>query len=178
MLKNFLSAKEIVSLNSSTICQSDESVILFRLATLWFALPVTFLKEILPLKNIHSIPHKTNTIFQGIVNVNGELKLCASLHALFEVSPEQEINADFKSQDLFNIAKKRMVLIVNSTDTWCFTADQIEGIHSLFGKEIISVDSALIKQLDLVKAMFMFDQLNVNLLDADLLFEALNRSLL
>lgn len=56
-----------------------ESVMVFRLGAEWFALPTHVLDEIIPLRAIHSLPHRRHPALLGLVNVRGELVICLSL---------------------------------------------------------------------------------------------------
>ncbi|MDP1880273.1 MAG: chemotaxis protein CheW, partial [Parachlamydiaceae bacterium] len=63
------------------------SLIVFRLNSEWLALRTEFLKEISSLKPIHKIPHRTNTVLNGVVNFHGQLQLCVSLQYALELNP-------------------------------------------------------------------------------------------
>jgi chemotaxis-related protein WspD len=58
------------------------SLLVYRLASEWLALPATMLVEVTPVRRIHTVPHRTGTPLAGLVNIRGELQLCLSLHAL------------------------------------------------------------------------------------------------
>lgn len=58
------------------------SLLVFRLANEWLALPATTLVEVTPVRRIHSVPHRAGTALAGLVNIRGQLQLCLSLHAL------------------------------------------------------------------------------------------------
>lgn len=54
------------------------SVLVFRLATEWLALPTVVCQEIVERRFIHSLPHRREGIVLGLVNVRGELIVCVS----------------------------------------------------------------------------------------------------
>lgn len=58
------------------------SLLVFRLASEWLALPATLLVEVTAVRRIHTVPHRAGTPLAGLVNIRGELQLCLSLHAV------------------------------------------------------------------------------------------------
>src|SRR5258708_6446608 len=49
------------------------SVVIFRLADEWLALPTAAVAEVVNQKPIHTLPHRTGGLVLGITNVRGEL---------------------------------------------------------------------------------------------------------
>jgi len=53
---------------------------IFRLGTEWLSLPSHLFAEVTDVLPIHIIPHRTNAILLGMVNIRGELQLCVSFY--------------------------------------------------------------------------------------------------
>ena len=61
-----------------------ESVLTFRLADEWLALPVRVLIEVTTLRPVHRVPYRGG-LLAGLVNIRGELHLCAHLARLLGI---------------------------------------------------------------------------------------------
>ena len=55
------------------------SVVIFRVAAEWLALPTALVVEVANLLPIHSLPHRSNGAVLGVTSVRGELLVCMSL---------------------------------------------------------------------------------------------------
>jgi Chemotaxis signal transduction protein len=64
-----------------TVIRSSEtlSIMVFRLGEEWLALPVRLLQEVTQPCIIHTLPHRSDDLFLGLVNIRGEILLCISL---------------------------------------------------------------------------------------------------
>src|SRR5262245_44183938 len=58
------------------------SALLFRVANEWLGLPTQAFQEVAERRLVHSLPHRRQTIVLGLVNIRGELLICASLGRL------------------------------------------------------------------------------------------------
>ena len=61
------------------------SVLVFRVGDEWLAADIGLLVEIAELRPIHTIPHRSNSVLAGLVNIRGELPLCVSLGGLLGI---------------------------------------------------------------------------------------------
>src|SRR5262245_55956316 len=61
-----------------------ESVLTFRLADEWLALPVCVLIEVTTRRPVHRVPYRGG-LLAGLVNIRGELHLCAHLARLLGI---------------------------------------------------------------------------------------------
>jgi chemotaxis-related protein WspD len=149
------------------------SVLIFRLGKEWFALPTILFKEIAHRRPVHSIPHRRNKIFQGLVNLNGELKLYVALHELLEI----DTTLSFFSSRL-PYQNNRMVAIARGKELWVFPVDEIEGIDQWNLLKIENVPMTISKSAaPYIKGIMNIENKKVGLLDEELLFASLNRSL-
>lgn len=140
------------------------SVLVFRLGKEWLALSTIFIKEVTHSKPFHAIPHHGHSILKGFVNIDGEMKLAVSLHELLKVEPISGIHQS-----------NRMIAIVNENDNWVFPVDEIDGIYHWVTKEIepIPVGSSS----NYTKGRMVQESKSIGLLDEELLFTGLKRSL-
>src|SRR5688500_13912820 len=59
---------------------------IFRVGPEWLALPARVFQEGAERCMVHTIPHRRNDVLAGLVNIRGELLLCASLGALLGIA--------------------------------------------------------------------------------------------
>ncbi len=161
------------------------SVIIFRLAEEWFALPVWVLKEVTPLCPIHTVPHRSNHVFSGIVNIRGEILMCITLENLLGVSRPDYVasSAVPSAQQLPSnpVVYRRTVVIEVQDNRWAFRVDEIAGIDRLNQQNLQDVPVVIAKTPDTYTQKILFwedkkvNYLNYELLFYELLFYTLNR---
>jgi Chemotaxis signal transduction protein len=91
------------------------SIIIFRLGNERLALPVNILQEVTPPYAIHSVPHRSNSVFLGLINIRGETLLCISLRDLLGLEPVAA-SADFSN----TINPQRMIVAGKNENKWVF----------------------------------------------------------
>lgn len=147
------------------------SVVIFRLANEWLALPAKLFKEVTDLSPIHTLPHRSNQIFLGLVSIRGEIQVCISLKALLglEAGENQSLPT----------THERMVVVEKEASRWVFLVDEIYGIHRFHADEFGNVPATVAKVPETyTKGILNWQNQNVSYLDDELLFYILNKKLL
>jgi len=62
-----------------------KSIVIFSLGGEWLALPTTVFQEVTELRPVHSLPHRSDGIIQGLVNIRGELLIIVSLRGFLSL---------------------------------------------------------------------------------------------
>jgi chemotaxis-related protein WspD len=151
--------------------QAAIRVLVFRLGNEWLALHTGVFAEIIELVRPHSVPHRTNEIFSGLVNVHGELQLCISLKGLLGIEGQRE---ERHKETVY----KRMVVIQREEQTWVFPVDEIHGIHRLNPCNLQNIPVGLSGAAgDYSRAIFEWEGNSVVFLDEALVFDTLGRNL-
>jgi chemotaxis-related protein WspD len=154
-----------------SVVRSDQSlsVMIFRLATELFALPVGVFLEVSAPFVVHSVPGRSNRLFLGMVNVRGEIMLAASLSNLLDLSPPP----DEEQQP-----GGRMAVASSPQGKWVFPVEEIFGIY-LFHRDHVNAAPAVItnSQQSYTCGIFQWQHRSVSLLDSDQIFEALNQQI-
>jgi chemotaxis-related protein WspD len=157
-------------------CTSDGSgtlrqglgVVVFRLGAEWLALPATVVVEVTPVRPVHRIPHRSNELLAGLVNLRGQLHLCASLHRLLGTEPGP--TADAHGPD----HAARMIVIRREAESWVFIADQVLAVPRVPLDLLQSVPATLANPaVSFSKSLFQWLDRSVGLLDESRLFDAL-----
>ncbi|HNW92416.1 MAG TPA: chemotaxis protein CheW [bacterium] len=96
---------------------TDVSLMVFRLAGEWFALPTENVREVAAAGPVHSLPHRAGPLMRGLTFIHGELLLCADLHLLLE--PEGERLA----------GDGRRLVVEQHGEYWCCIVDAVAGLE-------------------------------------------------
>lgn len=147
------------------------SALLFRIHAEWLALPAQAFQEVAERRLIHSLPHRRQGLVLGLVNIRGELLICVSLGQLLRLNQTSRREARLSSYDRLLVAKW-------SGHRFVFPADEVRGIHRFQAPELTEPPATLAKaNLSYTQGILQWQGRSVGLLDADLLFSSLNRSL-
>src|SRR5271157_2128269 len=133
------------------------SVLIFRLGREWMAFPTQAIAEVTVPRPIHRIPHRSNAILIGLVNLRGQLQLCISLHGLLGLESPQSSSSQFHSHGSNTETEKtaatgssptsgsRLIVLRNRErlESWIFEAEEILGVHRLPRSQMRSVSSTL-----------------------------------
>lgn len=159
---------EVLADKKDTQLPGTVSVVIFRIASEWFALPTRIFAEVIEPVATHSVPHRKNSVLIGIINVHGEIQLCVSLSALFEFEKKggEEVEG-----------LRRMLVIDKDGEKWVFAVDHIHGIHRVNPDMLQNVPATVSKaKSTFTKALFQWEDRQVCLLDEELLIYRLTRS--
>jgi len=153
--------------------EETRSVIIFRLGEEWLALPAHLFQEVTQPSAIHTIPHRSNEVLLGIVNIRGEVLLCISLHHLLGLEENSTSQLAIASDSL---VRDRMVAVEVQGNRWVFTVDEISSIHR-FGADELRPAPATVTQASqtYTQATLDWQGRKVSCLDDELLFYTLNR---
>jgi len=148
------------------------AVVVFRIASEWMALPAGLFAEIIEDVGIHTLPHRKTPILLGLVNVHGEIQLCVSLKHLMNLE-----DATVKKR-ASEKAKKRLMVVSKDGEQWVFPVNEIHGIHHFNPGLLQNVPVTIAKSKStFTEGIFKWDEKHVALLDDELLFYTLKRSL-
>ena len=156
-----------------TVTEVDtEALFIFRLGAEWLALPVDMLKEVAPLRSIHSLPHRQIGAVRGITNVRGELLICVALEkvlGLEQVAVKQAKN---------RLELQRLLVIDDKGGPLTFSVDEVHGIQWSPARELTEVPATVARATAVyTRAILPWNGHSVGCLDRELLLAALNRSL-
>ncbi len=185
-------SSETVSLESGTTTSYNDrdliSVLIFRLGKEWMAFSTQTIAEVTLPRPVHRIPHRSNTILIGLVNLRGQLQLCISLHGLLGLESPQTSSSQFHAHTSDSetekttvagwIASKGSRLIVmrnrERSESWIFAAEEVVGVHRLPRSLMRNVSSALANpEVSFSQATITWEDRTVSFLDEQRVFAAL-----
>ena len=154
--------------------QADvESAIVFRIGTEWLALPTQVLLEVAALPSIHSLPGRRGGIVQGVANVRGELLVCVLLGSMLGLARAAETGHGRQREVL-----RRLVVIGFDGQRLGFAVDEMHGIARFDPGTLKEVPATVARATaPYSKAILAWHGHSVGLLDEQLLFYTLHRSL-
>ncbi len=164
------------------------SALLFRLGAEWLALPTAAFQEIAGRRVLHSLPHRRLGIVLGLVNVRGELLICASLARLLGLPPEargpkadgRRPPSDFRppTSALRPLAFDRLLVADWNGQRFAFPVDEVHGVHRFHQADLREPPATVARSgFNCAGGVFPWRNFAVGFLDADAVFAALNRSL-
>ena len=147
------------------------STILFRIGLEWLALPTQIFQEVAERRVAHTLPHRRQGIVLGLVNVRGELLICVSLDRLLGL--ERERPSD-KRRSVYD----RLLVVNWNGSRLTFPVDEVHGIHRFHRDDLKAPPATVARSaLTYTQGIFPWSERTAGLIDAELLFSALNRSL-
>ena len=147
------------------------SVVIFRLGVEWLALDAQLFKEVTQICAIHRLPHRSNQILTGLVNIRGEIQMCISLSNLLGLE-----TAHISRPSASAVVYRRMVVVEKEGNRWVFPVDEIYCIHRFYPDELQNVPATVSKATGtFTQKIIPWQDKKVNYLDDELLFYTLNR---
>jgi len=147
------------------------SALLFRINAEWLALPTPAFQEVAERRPVHSLPHRRQGVVLGLVNVRGELLICASLGHLLGLDRRPLRETPCPAYDRLLVAKW-------GRHRFVFPADEVRGILRFQTPELQAPPATLAKsRRSYTQGILLWQDRAVGVLDAELLFSSLNRSL-
>jgi len=160
---NFMGIKEAAALDTI-------SVIVMRIKNEWLVLKTVYLQEITSVKAVHPVPFRTNNVFKGIVNINGELLLRVSLADLLEYNNEDDT---MKGNSTIYM---RMIVLNKDGERYVFPVDEVLGIYRISLSGLKEPPVTLSKApLTMIAGIFDIDDKKVGLLDEEKFIHAFER---
>lgn len=138
------------------------SVLAFRLADEWLAFPVGVMVEVTRPRAAHRIPHRGG-LLAGVVNIRGELHLCARLDLLLGINPSGE-----------EPENPRMLVVRVESEGWVFPVDEVDRVRRVAIPDVIPTPPTLARAVArLTRGVFTRDGRSIGLLDEVRVFQSL-----
>jgi chemotaxis-related protein WspD len=148
------------------------SVVIFRLADEWLALPTSVVVEVASVRPIHSLPHRQNPAVLGLANVRGELLVCVSLGRLVGVE------ATSVARQGTSGAHRRLLVIRRDEARLICPVDEVHGTHRFHPSALKHLPATVAKAtVTYSTGLIDWQNRSVGVLDDQLLFYTVKRSL-
>jgi chemotaxis-related protein WspD len=155
--------KEWTTALAATVQPAEDdfaSLFLFRLNQEFLGLRTPLLVEVTPRRPIHRVPHRSNAVFRGLVNIRGQLQLCLSLHGLLGLTEPPDSGGV-------------LAVIEDAGERWVFAADEVLGVHRVPNSALRKVPGTLANPLtSYTQAVFTWEDRHVGYLEEQRLLTA------
>lgn len=144
-----------------------ESALVFRIGEEWLALTTAVVNEVADARAIHTLPHQRNRAILGVLNIRGALRICVSLARLFQIEDGSGKGG-----------AHHLLVAMHEGQTLVFPVDEVSGVHRYDADELSPTPTTLAHAANqYTRGLVDWRGRKVGLLDHDLLFYALNRSM-
>ena len=128
---------------------------------------VGLLVEVTTPRPIHRIPQRGG-VLAGLVNIRGELHLCAHLDAVLGVGREPS-QADAPKRP-----RARLLVVRRESERWVFPVDEVDEVHRFSRQSLTGSPATLSRSLArLTRGVFHHNERSIGLLDEERLFHTL-----
>ncbi|MCE5248711.1 chemotaxis protein CheW [bacterium] len=163
---------EILSRKKRTEIPGTDSVVVFRISDEWLALRIAYFEEVNNTRPVHSVPFRTNSIFRGLVNINGELIPCVSIETILGIP------AGDGAHSTENVMK-RMAVVEKNGERFVFSVNEVLGVRRITPDDLTKTPATISKSSHgLTGGLFTIDERTVGLLDEDRFFDSLQESII
>jgi len=146
-----------------------KSALVFRMGDEWFALASRFVKEITHCDKHHSLPHRSNKVLRGLVNVHGELLLNVSLGYLFHINRSTATSIH---------THERYIIIDDNQESFAFPVTEVREIIHYDMKDIQDTPSTINNDAScFIRGIIRHKDTDVGILNCDLVFSALHKNI-
>ncbi len=148
------------------------TVVIFRLHHEYLSMQIRSLVEVTLPQPLHVVPHRTNDVLLGMVNIRGQLRLCVSLHGLLGVEPGGN-GASAANPAPQPDATRRLVIVQERNEAWVFPVEEVAAVYRLDRSKLRPVPATLGKGSAVSSAVFDWQEHTVGLLDESRLLASL-----
>jgi chemotaxis-related protein WspD len=150
-----------------------QSIVIFRVGSEWLALPAPCVTEVANLRPIHSLPHRPSGVVLGLASFRGELLICVSIGHLLGLEPFAVVD-----QNAHRTSHKRLLVIRHEQVRAVCPVDEVHGIHRFHPGEMKEVPATIARATATYsRALLSWHEHSVGLLDDELVFHSLKRSM-
>jgi len=150
------------------------SVLLFRVAEEWLALPIEVLVEVTTPRPVHRVPYRTG-ILAGLINIRGELHLCVHLTKLLGIDDRSAPQPDDTPAAP---SPRRYLVTCHENNRWVFPVDAVDQVCRIARSEVKPPPATIQRAANhLSRGVFPWEGRPIGLLDDVRMFDVLQRRL-
>lgn len=153
--------------------RDTRTIVVFRLGDEWMGLPADLFSEITEMSPIHRLPHRSNNMLLGLVNIRGELKLCVSLGKLLNLDKGGKLDKGSKVRHY-----QRLVVIGKDSEQFVFPVSEVLGIEHFNDNDLHAAPASVtLAKATYTRGMLELNDKRIACLDHELLLYTLAKSL-
>lgn len=150
------------------------SVLLFRVADEWLALPIQVLVEVTTPRPVHRVPYRAG-ILAGLINIRGELHLCVHLAKLLGIGERSALQPD---ETQAPASPRRYLVTSHEQNRWVFPVDAVDQVCRIARSQVKPPPATIQRAANhLSSGVFDWEGRPVGLLDDARMFDILQKKL-
>ncbi|MFA5043639.1 MAG: chemotaxis protein CheW [Kiritimatiellia bacterium] len=156
-----------------------DTALVFRIGPEWLALSARLCVEIVSMRPMRRVPHRSDRIFMGLASVRGELLLCFSLANLLGLEPTSRLEPSAKMPaNAVSQVPPRLLVARKDRFNLVFPVDEVMGLHR-FNRDTVRAIPATVAHAvpQFSRGMLADGGRPIGLLDDELVFHALAKVL-
>lgn len=162
---------------AEVVVPDAHSALVFRIGEEWLALPVHVLVEVHAPRPIHRIPHRGG-LLAGLVNIRGELELCARLGQLLAITSGESKPATRQNGAAVATSlaanSARLLVVQFERERWVFPVDEVDQVYRFHASDLSAVPATVSRFGGRMSSgLFTHNDRTIGFLDADRLRQAL-----
>jgi chemotaxis-related protein WspD len=148
------------------------SAFVFRAGGEWLALPASIIREVIEMGTIHTLPHISNNVLRGVVNIRGKLEICVSIGAVLGIEREESYQVEGY------LSPERLVVAVLDKKIITFPVSEVIGVIR-FRPEMMKELPVTVSGSKAVytKGILYYNEMDIGFLKSEPLFRTLTRDL-
>jgi chemotaxis-related protein WspD len=152
------------------------AMLIFRIADEWLALPISSVIEVAEVRPVHTVPHRSGELFEGVVNIRGDLQLCVSLAQLLGTAARQP--QEPRGGRTADRPARRLVVMANGRARWVFSADEVAGVHHVSTAQVAALPATVERSSShITNGIVGWQDKQVGLLDAHRVFASFDSAM-
>ena len=162
---------EHFALDKQIATPAKTSAVIFRVGGEWLGMPTQAFQEVAEHRVMHTVPHRRRGVVLGIVNVRGEILICASIGKLLGLETTAMIKRQLAVFD-------RLLVADWNGQRVAFPVDEVHGVHRFHSADLREAPATVAHSaMSCATGVFPWRNFTVGFLDPDTLFASLNRNL-
>jgi len=144
----------------------------FKAGREWLAIGAAMVEEIVEMGMIHSIPHRSNRTFRGMVNVRGRLELCFSIGGILGIE-----KSGLREKSTYH-SPERLVVACKDDFRIVFPVTEVLGLIRFSPTQIQEVPVTVSHaRAAFTKGIIPYNNLAIGFLNEAVLFDELKKNL-
>ena len=152
-------------------------MLVFRIGAEWLALDTRAVVEVVELRPIHRVPHRTDRLLLGLANIRGELHLCISLRELLGIDETPE-EPHANSASTSSRRSSAFWWSNRSKTRWVFPVDEVDGVYRIQSRALEDLPHTVERSAKFYsRAIFSHRNKKVGMLSQERIFQALEKTI-
>ena len=145
------------------------AIVVFRVGAEWFGLATSVVHEVLAWTPARAVPHRSNTIFCGLINANGELLPCCAARPLLGLADTDSAGDG---------SGRRLLILSSENERYALAVDELHSVLRVHEHSVQPAPATVLRSpACFTDAVLEQEGRQIGVLNCKRLFEAMQQSL-